>query len=83
MSKDEVKIFTGSGTFKLPENKTETKKKTDEVHEHCGTDCCVSVNHIGTPNMRVNYENSLKGEHISDKSCHTICSRDEVKAPFR
>ena len=31
MSKDEVKIFTGSGTFKLPENKTETKKKTDEV----------------------------------------------------
>lgn len=41
MSKDEVKIFTGSGTFKLPENKTETKKQTEEVHEHCGTpDCC-------------------------------------------
>ena len=39
--KDKVKIFTGSGTFKLPENKTETKKQTEKVHVHCGTpDCC-------------------------------------------
>ena len=39
--KDKVKIFTGSGTFKLPENKTKTKKQTEKVHVHCGTpDCC-------------------------------------------
>ena len=39
--KDKVKIFTGSGTFKLPENKTEPKKQTEKVHVHCGTpDCC-------------------------------------------
>ena len=39
--KDKVKIFTGSGTFKLPENKTEPKKQTEKVHVYCGTpDCC-------------------------------------------
>ena len=39
--KDKVKIFTGSGTFKLPENKTETKKQTEKVHVHCRSpDCC-------------------------------------------
>ena len=51
MSKDDIKIFTGSGTFKLPENKTETKKQTEEVHEHCGTPDCGKCEFIGTPNM--------------------------------
>ena len=39
--KDKVKIFTGSGIFKLPENKTDTKTQIEEDHDNCGTpDCC-------------------------------------------
>ena len=39
--KDKVKIFTGSGIFKLPENKTDTKIQIEEDHDNCGTpDCC-------------------------------------------
>ena len=57
MSKEEVKIFTGSGTFKLPENKTETKKQTEEVHVNCGTpDCCGKCE----PHRDAEYESKLR-----------------------
>ena len=46
MSKDDIKIFTGSGTFKVkkPQNKTDKPQyiqATGIVHDKCGTpECC-------------------------------------------